>query len=106
MKKLTAVSLLGIAVALFGLAVSAEAAPINGRQANQHARIHQGVHDGSLTYREAARLGREQRAIAREGAYFRRDGVLGPWERAKLQHDLNRASRHIYIERHDAQRRY
>ncbi len=106
MKKLVAAVVGSACVALMGLAASAEAAPINWRQANQQARIHQGVYDGSLTYRETARLEREQRAIAREEAFFRRDGVLGPWERAKLQHDLNRASRHISFERHDAQRRY
>jgi hypothetical protein len=75
----------------------------NDRFANQADRISDGIRDGSLTAGEAARLQREQSAVAREESRFLRDGALSDLERAKLQHDLNRTSRDIYNQRHDAQ---
>ena len=65
---------------------------IDYRQARQHERIAQGVRSGELTAREAARLRAEQRAIAAEERYFKRDGRLSAWERADLERDLDRAS--------------
>ena len=78
---------------------------INHRQARQHARIAQGVASGELTARETARLTAEQRAIAAEERYYKRDGRLSAWERADLQRDLDVASRDIYRQKHDAQPR-
>ena len=86
------------------VATAASAAPINRRQANQRGLIRQGVATGTLTPRETARLASEQRAIAAEERWYRRDG-LQPWERADLQRDLNRSRRHIALEKHDGQRR-
>lgn len=77
--------------------------PYNQRLGNQADRIADGIRDGSLTQREAARLERQDSRIAGEEARFRRDGVLDPRERARLNRDLDRASRDIWRERHDAQ---
>ena len=77
--------------------------PFNQRLGDQADRIANGIRDGSLTQREAARLEREESRIAREEARFLRDGHLSPWERRKLDRDLDRASRDIWRERHDAQ---
>ncbi len=74
--------------------------PINQRLGSQADRIANGIQDGSLTNREAARLERGESRIAREEARFRRDGNLSPWERRKLDRDLNRESRRIYRDRH------
>jgi hypothetical protein len=79
---------------------------INYRQARQHERIAQGVASGELTARETARLIAEQREIAAEERYYRRDGRLSAWERADLERDLDRASRDIYRQKHDAQTRW
>lgn len=76
---------------------------VNHRQADQRARIAQGVRSGTLTPAETRRLVSRQRAIAREERVYRRDG-LQPWERRDLQRDLNRASRAIAREKRDAQR--
>lgn len=73
------------------------------RMHNQHQRIEHGMHSGQLNHREAARLNREQRQIRHEARDYRRDGVMTRAERADLRHDQNRASRHIYAERHDRQ---
>jgi hypothetical protein len=100
-------SLIVAAVTLLVFAGAASAhAPIDVRQHRQHDRIAQGVASGSLTPREAARLAAEQRAIRHEERAYRADGHLSRWERADLQRDLGRASRHIYRERHDGQRRF
>jgi len=78
---------------------------VNQRQHNQQARIQQGVKSGELTRGEATRLQAEQRHIRREERRYKSDGELTPAERADLQRDLNRSSRHIYDQKHDAQDR-
>jgi hypothetical protein len=78
---------------------------IDHRQAHQHARIAHGAVSGQLTARESARLRAEQRAIAAQERFYKRDGYLSPWERADLHRDLNYASRDIYWQRHDRQMR-
>ncbi len=78
---------------------------INHRQAQQHARIADGVASGQLSARETARLNAEQRAVAAEERFYKRDGYLSGWERADLQRDLDHASRGIYRQKHDGQTR-
>ena len=73
------------------------------RMQNQHQRIEQGARSGQLNQREEARLNREQRQIRSETREYRSDGVVTHAERADLRHDQNRASRHIYAEKHDGQ---
>lgn len=79
---------------------------IDRREDRQHDRIVQGIRSGELTQREAQRLIAEQRTIRQEERFFKSDGVVTAWERDRLQRDLDAASRHIYAETHDAQRRY
>lgn len=74
---------------------------VNARQHHQQQRIAQGVRSGELTRGEARRLERGQRHIRAEERRYRADGELTRAERADLQRDLNRASRHIYNEKHD-----
>ncbi len=80
------------------------AAEVDARQANQEARIQQGVRSGELTPGEAARLERKEARIRRE---IRRDraengGTLTPAQRAKINRQENRTSRQIYRAKHDA----
>ncbi|MBK7473962.1 MAG: hypothetical protein KAX84_01395 [Burkholderiales bacterium] len=75
------------------------------RQQNQKARIQEGVKSGELTKREAARLRTEHRAIKVEERMARADGKVTMAERAKLQHDQNKASADIYRQKHDAHKR-
>jgi hypothetical protein len=79
--------------------------PINQRLGTQADRIANGIRDGSLTNREAARLERGESRIAREEARFRRDGNLSPRERVRLNRDLNRESRRIARDRHNGSHR-
>jgi len=76
---------------------------IDARQAMQHERIEQGVASGALTRHEAARLRTEQRGIRAEERAFKSDGNLSMNERRQLDRDLNRASRDIHRQKHDAQ---
>ena len=104
MRILTAATLaLGTVLALSGIA---QAGTINRREHRQIHRIAEGVQSGQLTRRETARLLAEQAYIRAEEYRFRHSGNgLSARERLRLQHDLNRASRDIYVQKHDAQHR-
>lgn len=100
----TFVSIVGLGV--FTLAAGSVLAEQQGlgaaqRMHNQHQRIEQGARSGQLNRREEARLNHEQRQIRQEAREYRSDGVMARAERADLRHDQNRASRHIYAEKHD-----
>jgi uncharacterized protein YdeI (BOF family) len=79
---------------------------INERQDNQRDRIRQGVRSGELTGVEAARLRRQDAQIRLNEARARQSGgEFTPRERARIQRQLNRESRRIYRQKHDAQDR-
>ncbi len=96
---------LALGLALTAAAPGGDAATSDERQERQQDRIEQGIKSGELTKREAARLERQEAKIAAEEKAFRSDGKLSVRERAKLQRDLNKTSRHIYRQKHDAQTR-
>ncbi|GAO35603.1 hypothetical protein SCT_0994 [Sulfuricella sp. T08] len=104
--KKTFVAIVGMGV--FAMASGSALAESQGRGAgqrmqNQHQRIEQGVRSGQLNHREATRLNHEQRRIHREAREYHSDGVMTRAERNDLRSDQNRASRHIYAEKHDGQ---
>lgn len=78
---------------------------INKKQANQKARISQGIRSGQLTRKEAFRLRKQQARINRTERRFKTDGRLTPRERAVVQGKLHRASKNIYAQKHDGQKR-
>ena len=78
---------------------------VNHRQAHQRGRIHQGVHSGELTKDEVKSLAQEQKSIRRQERTYKSDGVLTRDERKDLHQDLNQASKNIYDEKHDAEKR-
>lgn len=75
------------------------------RQGTQQARIAEGVHSKELTRHETARLEREQRKIQIEKRIAKADGTVTPKEKRFLRREQNRASRHIYRQKNDAQER-
>ena len=86
-----------------GIAAAQPATPVvRERQENQQHRISQGVASGELTKKEATTLRTEQRAIQAEKRAFKADGKVTAAERAKLRHDQNQASHHIYNKKHNA----
>lgn len=103
------VSMLLAGMTTLWLSAPAQARPnergVNARQHHQQQRIGQGVRSGELNRTEAHRLQREQRHIRQEERRYRSDGHLSHAERADLRRDQNRASRHIYNQKHDGQQR-
>ena len=79
---------------------------INQRRENQQDRIAQGVKSGQLTAGETARLESRESAINHEVRADRQanGGKLTPAERAKVNRQLNRTSRAIYRDKHNAAR--
>lgn len=95
-----------ITALIAGLGVLGAALPasarINQRQHHQQHRIANGIGNGSLTAREAARLERQQAHIARYEAHSRADGHgLSRSERARIEAMQDRASRQIARQKHD-----
>jgi uncharacterized membrane protein YebE (DUF533 family) len=76
---------------------------VNARQREQQGRIREGVRSGELTKSEAKGLEKEERDIRVEERQFKSDGKLTAEERRKLQSDLNKTSRDIQTEKHDAE---
>ena len=76
---------------------------IDTAQANQEARIRDGVRDGSLTRSEAAALNAEQRRIQQLESRAKADGVITRAEQDRIRRAQQDASRHIYQERHDSE---
>ncbi len=79
---------------------------VDWRQQNQSQRIANGVASGAVTRSERVKLVGQQRAIARTERAFKRDGTLGRVERHTLHRMQNGASRSIYRQKQDRQRRY
>ena len=76
---------------------------INARQANERARIRQGVATGELTRPEAQRLRTREADIRQDKQAARADRVVTPGERRELRTDERRTSRAIYRQKHDRQ---
>jgi len=94
---------LAAAILAMTLAAPALAGEVDQRQANQQARIAEGVESGQLTPGETARLERKEARIHHE---IKRDrsqngGHLTPAERGKINHEQNRLSRQIYRAKHN-----
>lgn len=92
------------ALAGIGLAAgAAQAQTVDQRHADQAGRIEAGVASGRLTPGEAGRVERQQGSIdAQESRMRARDGGrLTGYDRARLQHRENNASRHIYRAKHN-----
>ena len=72
----------------------------------QHWRIKQGVRTGELTTKEAKRLRKQHRHIAKLERAFQRDGRLNRYERKTLRRELNAASDRIYRLKHNDRYRH
>ena len=75
---------------------------INQRQANQFARIQQGIRNGALTQAEANRLRAQFQALNRLEQRYRVGG-LSLRERQDLDRRFNDLSRRIRTQKHDRQ---
>ncbi|RZI40652.1 hypothetical protein EGT07_22140 [Herbaspirillum sp. HC18] len=73
------------------------------RNINQQQRVENGLKDGSLTNREAARLEHGQAKVNAREFQAGRDGHVGAHEQKRMQRAENNQSRRIHRQRHDAQ---
>ena len=78
---------------------------IRERIREDHRRIERGIERGSLTRREARRLGSELEHILDKIDWLRRDGRLNRTEREVIHRDLDRLEREIRREKRDDDRR-
>ena len=78
---------------------------INARQANERARIRQGVASSELTRTEAAPLPNREADIRQDKKAAKADGVVTRDERQDIRKDEKQASRAIYRQKHDDQER-
>lgn len=84
---------------------TARAGALRHRERNQVSRIAGGVENGSLTRAETHWLRRGEKEIRHDIARARSDGHVGVVEAAHIQRELDRQSRRIYVQKHDAQQR-
>lgn len=100
-------------LALFSAAVLAQAGPaasgatpgVDKRQERQEQRIEQGKASGELNNREARRLERQQKGVARAEAHAKADGTVTPRERKRLHNMQDGTSKRIYKQKHDRQKK-
>lgn len=78
---------------------------VNQRQANQTARIAQGVKSGELTQTESQALREDRRDIRQLEQGYKSDGVLTIDERQGLHQELTEQSQNIHEEKHDSEQR-
>jgi Skp family chaperone for outer membrane proteins len=78
---------------------------VNQRQANQTARMVQGVKSGELTRAEAQDLRAGRREIRTTEQGYKSDGVLTRTEREDLHQDLRDQSHDLYDQKHDDEKR-
>jgi hypothetical protein len=86
-------------------ATAASADEIDRRQYNQERRIYEGLRSGEINRRERAALEAEQARIRMMEGRARADGRVDPWEAAEIRRAQNEASRRIYHDKHDSERR-
>ena len=72
------------------------------RNANQQARIEQGVTSGQLTHKETATLERGQAHVTAKEAQAGADGHVGSVEQGKIQTAENHQSAQVYHKKHNA----
>jgi hypothetical protein len=72
------------------------------RNVNQQQRIQNGMDNGSLTNREAARLEAGQARTERKQANAGADGHVGAAEQRRIQRGENRQSGNVYAKKHNA----
>jgi len=76
---------------------------LDKREANQQARIDQGVASGQLNAKETNRLDKREAKLNADEAAAKADGKVTRAERRKLEREANRDSKAIHRQKHDKQ---
>ena len=91
-----------LSMACAGAFAQTTAASTTQRDVNQQARIENGLKDGSLSTKEAAKLEKEESHVDRLQAKDLKDGKLTNAERAQLNAAQNKVSADIAADKHNA----
>jgi hypothetical protein len=91
-----------LCLACAGAFAQTTAAGTTQRDVNQQTRIENGLKDGSLNTKEAAKLEKEESHVDKLQAKDLKDGKLSGAERAQLNAAQNKVSRDIAADRHNA----
>ena len=95
------VSLAILAAAALPVAAQVNTPRVDQREANQQARIQQGVQSGELTSREATKLEKGQAHVQTVEDKAKADGKVTPKERARLTKAQDKQSHKIYRKKHN-----
>jgi hypothetical protein len=76
---------------------------LDKREAQQQARIDQGVASGQLNAKETNRLDKREAKLNADEAAAKADGKVTHAERRKLEREANRDSKAIHRQKHDKQ---
>ena len=77
---------------------------VDQRQANQEARIQQGIQSGELTGKEAAKLEKGQANVQKKEDKAKADGQVTKKERARLAKAQDKQGKKIRKQKHDKQK--
>lgn len=102
--KWTKVIALAVVVTIAGINQT-NAQTVAKKQANQKARISQGVKSGELTRRETRQLSKQQRDIRQTKRAAKADGVVTPKEKAVVNTKQKRASANIHRKKNNVRDR-
>ena len=91
----------GVLALCLGFSGAAMAQSIRERVRIAEARIDQGIRSGALTRPEANRLIMEFRQVRDDELRARRNGRIDPYERERLDRELDRLEAHITDLRHN-----
>jgi hypothetical protein len=91
-----------LCLACAGAFAQTNAASTTQRDVNQQTRIENGLKDGSLNTKEAAKLEKEESRVDKLQARDLKDGKLSSTERAQLNAAQNKVNRDISADRHNA----
>jgi hypothetical protein len=77
---------------------------VNAREQHQQDRIANGIHNGSLTPKEASKLEKQENHIVKQEKHdmAEHNGHLTKGEQAKLNREQNKQSKRIYADKHNA----
>jgi hypothetical protein len=91
-----------LSLACAGAFAQTTAATTTQRDVNQQTRIENGLKDGSLSTKEAAKLEKEESHVDHLQAKDLKDGKLSAAERAQLNAAQNKVSKDIAADKHNA----
>lgn len=99
--KITAIAVAAVIASVSAGSALAATPLINWRQNNQDHRIYNGIASGRLSYGESQRLNAGQEHVSDLKAQAHADGVVTPWERARILNAQNVQSARIFHLKHN-----